>query len=105
MFTWQDTLGNFLSYFGDQRLEDGLKEAVTVAIARESVHREYITALEAGIASAARGERDVIEFLWSMMLIDDPAEAKIYLEEVLAKYLALYDEAQKKNAGLRRPSD
>lgn len=103
--SWQDVLGDFLSYFGDQSIAVGLGEAVVVGIAKESLYQDYVSALEAGIASAARGERDVLRFLRPLMLIEDPAEARAYLEAVLARFRTLYDETVKARAATPWPGD
>lgn len=103
---WQQMLRNLIvGYFSDQGAEAGLKEAAVVSAAQESVYRDYISALQAGIESAARGENEVLRIVRPVKRLKDPAEAKAYLEDVLSRFRALHDETVQARAATPWPGD
>ena len=91
--TWQDALDDFLkAYFGYQSLAEGVAEVVFVTARHDDYHRRYLGAVEAGIASAERGDPATVRILqdsWASNA-QTPAEAREFLTELRDTYLERY---------------
>jgi alkanesulfonate monooxygenase SsuD/methylene tetrahydromethanopterin reductase-like flavin-dependent oxidoreductase (luciferase family) len=94
---WKETLRGLLSsYFGDQGTAEGIEELLVVTVPHTDYHKRYLAALDEGIAAAERGDADVVRIIQESFAaaVDNPAEARQYLEELRREYLARYEEAR-----------
>lgn len=91
---WQENLSDLLNgYFGCQSLEVGVKEMIFVTKWHQDYHQRYISAIEAGIAAADRGDIQVIAIIrhsWARF-VDNTEESKQFLEELSSEYNIQYD--------------
>lgn len=94
--SWQATLREILSgYFGDQTLEEGVKEMVFVTECNLDYHQLYLSAIEEGIKAAVPGNSEVIKIIMesNAHYVKSIAEAREFLEKLHLEYLSQYDTA------------
>lgn len=94
--SWQVTLRDVLSgYFGDQTLEEGVKEMVFVTECNLDYHHLYLSGIEEGIKAAAQGESEVTEIIMesNAQYVQNISEAREFLEKLCLEYLSQYNSA------------
>jgi hypothetical protein len=87
-----DLLG---SYFADQTRDEGLAEIISVSSAHDAFHVEFMEALDAAIAAAAKGDRSVLDPVRERFLRyrrDDDA-IRAFLDDFRSEYLRLHAQA------------
>ena len=80
------------SYFGDQTLDEGLSEIVSVSAQNIIFHSEILDALDSAIAAAEQGDASVLDPVRDHFLRyrrDDEAVRK-FMGELRTEYLRLY---------------
>jgi hypothetical protein len=89
---WQTVLGGLLeAFFSDDAIPDGAAHLASAARAGPEFYRLYLSALDAGIQAASRGEPEVLSIVAASCYVTDLSDAKSLLESIRAEYVAQYE--------------
>src|SRR5712664_2264154 len=91
--TWQAALRDLIGgYFGDQTIDEGVKEMVSVTECNPEYHQLYVSALEEGLKAALSGSSEVVDILRDSFIWDvrDTKSAQEFLERLLGEYNTQY---------------